>query len=67
MRTLILTTVFLFFKVLVFAQEKDVNVDVNLNKNGGGGGIFTNWYVWAGLVVLLLLVIVAISGRRKAD
>lgn len=66
MKSIILSFLFCLFNVVLIAQTKDVDVDVNVGDNGGGG-LWTSWYVWAGLVVLLLLVIVSISGRRRAD
>ena len=51
-------------RVLVAAQ--DAQLDVNINTNGGGSAWYQQWWVWVLVGLFVLIVIVAITSRGKA-
>lgn len=65
MKPAVLSMLFVMLNTLLYGQAKDVNVDVNLGENSGG--IMGSWWMWAAVILVLLVVILALTGRRRAD
>lgn len=54
----------LFISAVALAQQGGGGTDVNVDVGGGGGSAwYGQWYVWAILVGVFLVIVIALTNR----